>query len=95
MCQLEPAYSLMGCAGKRPLLVSKQLRLKQIFWNGTTIDRDERTVFRLPVKMQHPRDQLFASSALSLNQHGAIATCDLLDKLKHAPDRFTCANELL
>src|SRR2546422_3790995 len=78
---LQSALPLCQCPGKGALLVAEELAFNQSLGERRTVDRDERTACARAVQMNGARRELFAGAALSRNQNGGIAGCNLRDEL--------------
>src|SRR5207247_6481196 len=70
--ELELALSLHVRAGVGAALVAEQLGLQQGVGDRAAVDRDERPVAPRAVRVNGPRQELLARSALALNQHGDV-----------------------
>src|SRR4029077_5440669 len=75
------ASLVRDCPGERAFLMTKQLRLEQIFGQRAAIDRDERMMLPIAVEMQTARDQLLASAAFTDDQDRAICVGDFIDQI--------------
>src|ERR1041384_1342186 len=70
-------------AGKRSLLMSKQLRFQQGIGNRLTINRHERSISPIGIVMNGSRDKFFACSGGTNDQRGRIsAGCNSFDDFK-------------
>src|SRR5262249_30209970 len=65
----EKPAPLSMCAGKRPLLVTKELALQDAFGERAAVDGHEGALGPWTLRMQRPGYELFAGSALAANQH--------------------------
>src|SRR5207253_6901398 len=77
-------------SGERPLLVTEQFRLEQIFRQCATIDGDKRMMLAIAVEMKTARNQLLARAAFAHNQHRAVRVGDFADQVVdvlHLPAR--------
>ena len=71
-CQLELAFFLLGCAGKRSALVAKQFRFNQRFRQRRAIHRHVRLPRARRPRMNFLRQQIFPRPAFPENQHRRV-----------------------
>src|SRR5262245_63364473 len=72
---LKTALPLHMRAGKGSFLMAEQLALQQVLRNSATVDGDKRPILPHAPLMDRPSFQLFASTALSDDEHWCIGDC--------------------
>jgi len=71
----QALVSLVVRPGKCPLLIAKQLRLYEIFWNGPTVYLQIRPVFPGAVVYNQFRNNFLSRSGFTQNQYGGSIKC--------------------
>ena len=92
--RLEFADHLLGGTGERPFLMPEQLTLKQRLGEGGTIQADKRAASAGTGKMDRPRDQFFANTALPADQHGGLCRGNPRDLGLDLLNQLTAADQL-
>ncbi len=72
--------------------MAEQFALHQLLRQRRTVDRHKRPVRSETVFLDRPSHQLFASAAVTLNQHGLVRGCNSFDQPKHLSHRFRLTN---
>ena len=68
--ELKTSFLLCHGSRERPSLMAEQFAFRQVFRERSRVHGHKRTVGIRTVGMNRPRHQLFACSALALNEHG-------------------------
>src|SRR5215831_20998940 len=77
-----PRFSVGG-ACECALLVSKQFRFEQRFWNGRTVDGNKRSIDARTERVQRARKQLLARTAFALEEHSRVCAGSPLEHDRH------------
>src|SRR5687768_6929632 len=74
--------TLNMCTGKGSFLVTKQFALEQVFWNGSAVDDNKRSVLPRAQPVNCPRSQLLARPAFAHNQYRRVSSRHLSNGAK-------------
>jgi hypothetical protein len=75
---LELADPPRGRSGEGPLFMAEKLGLEEVFRNGGTVDRDQRSGVAAALAVNMPGDHFLARAAFAGDQHAGIGPGDLL-----------------
>ena len=90
---LEEALVVAVGAGERPLLVAEQLALDEVLRQRPAVDRDERHVGPLALRVERAGDDFLAGAGLAGDQHAAVGRADAVDELLHGQHRRAAADQ--
>src|ERR1019366_4613147 len=92
---LEQAFLAGDGAGEGAFDVAEERGLQQVRWHRTGVHRDERAVAARRVHVNGFGDQLFARTALALQQHGGTAGRHLRHQVEDAQHGLAFADDVL
>ena len=94
MSQSEPPATIRCGARERPLQVTEELTLDEVFGDGGTVDGHEGSITSGTRRMQRASREFLSRARLAGDQDGGLRRSDLGKVAEEAPHRRAVADEL-
>jgi hypothetical protein len=94
VCLREQAVARLHGSRECPARMPKELRLEQVFRNGSNVHRDEGAVTTSAASVDRTRDELFADPGFAGHEHGGARSRDKVDGSLQRRHRRPAANEM-